>query len=261
MEDTDLSRSPEALAVKAAEREQHRVRVESTSPRERMDGGEALRFHEETERRQDHIAAGRRAGQVGVRAPVDYRSDAVGERRPSDQALGVEELVPRDEGVGGQLVEGAEHLVGVLDEAVPRALHRCGYASQPHSRQRGDGFELQGAYLTAIARCAPPGTKPLPLEVQRCALWLHRELELLTNVRIVLALGGLAFAQMQRVLPERGVQLPRARFRHGVQVSPLGAGPLLIGSYHPSRQNTQTGRLTPAMLEDVLRAARLAAQA
>ena len=142
-----------------------------------------------------------------------------------------------------------------------RALHRCGYASQPHSRQRGDGFALRGAYLTAIARCAPPDNKPLPVEVQRCALWLHRELELLKHVRIVLALGGLAFAQMQRVLPERGVQLPRARFRHGVQVSPLGAGPLLIGSYHPSRQNTQTGRLTPDMLADVLHAARLAAQA
>ena len=141
-----------------------------------------------------------------------------------------------------------------------RALYRCGYASQPQSRQRGDGFELQGAYLTAIARCAPPGNKPLPLEVQRCALWLHRELELLTSVRVVLALGGLAFAQMQCVLPERGVQLPRARFGHGVQVSPLGAGPLLIGSYHPSRQNTQTGRLTPDMLADVLHAARLAAK-
>lgn len=142
-----------------------------------------------------------------------------------------------------------------------RALHGCGYASQPHSRQRGDGFELQGAYLTAIARCAPPGNKPLPLEVKRCALWLHRELQLLKNVRVVLALGGLAFAQLLRVLPEHGVQLPRARFGHGVQVQPLGAGPLLIGSYHPSRQNTQTGRLTPDMLADVLRAARLAARA
>jgi uracil-DNA glycosylase len=97
--------------------------------------------------------------------------------------------------------------------------------------------------------------------VQRCALWLQRELELLKHVRVVLALGGLAFAQLLRVLPEHGVQLPRAQFGHGVQVRPLGAGPLLIGSYHPSRQNTQTGRLTPAMLEDVLRAARLAAQA
>ena len=142
-----------------------------------------------------------------------------------------------------------------------RALHRCGYASQPHSRARGDGFELQGAFLTAIARCAPPGNKPLPLEVQRCALWLQRELQLLTSVRVVLALGGLAFAQLLRVLPTHGVQLPRARFGHGVQVQPLGAGPLLIGSYHPSRQNTQTGRLTPDMLVDVLRAARVAAQA
>ena len=135
-----------------------------------------------------------------------------------------------------------------------RALHDAGLATHATSRARGDGYTLRGVYLTCIVRCAPPGNKPTRPEIDNCARHLLRELELLPEVRAVLALGKLAFDQIVRLWRVRGADVPRPapKFGHGATFA-VGAGfPVLVGSYHPSRQNTQTGRLTEAMLETVI---------
>jgi uracil-DNA glycosylase family 4 len=133
------------------------------------------------------------------------------------------------------------------------ALQRAGYANLPVSRQRGDGFVLRGVFMTAIARCAPPGNKPLHEEISNCARFLHAELDLLRNVRVVIAVGKLAFDQTMRIYAERGAALPRPkpRFGHAAVINLGDEHPLLLASYHPSRQNTQTGLLTPEMLDQV----------
>ncbi|RPH66004.1 MAG: uracil-DNA glycosylase [Myxococcaceae bacterium] len=132
------------------------------------------------------------------------------------------------------------------------ALHRAGLASQPRSESRDDGLVLRGAWVTLSVRCAPPGNAPRPDELVRCSPWLARELELL-RPRVVLALGAIAWAGVLRVFRSWGVAVPRPapRFIHGAEVSLPGA-PWLIGAYHVSQQNTQTGRLTPAMFDAVL---------
>jgi uracil-DNA glycosylase family 4 len=132
-----------------------------------------------------------------------------------------------------------------------RALHRAGFASQPGSRHRDDGLELGDAYVTAAVRCAPPLNRPTGVERDACRPWLEREMGLLTGIRVVVALGGFAFDQMLRVLVSSGgsIPSPRPRFGHGKVVS--AAGLTLIGSYHPSQQNTFTGRLTEEMLDQV----------
>lgn len=138
------------------------------------------------------------------------------------------------------------------------ALHRAGLANQARSESRDDGLHLRGVWVTLSARCAPPGNRPRPDELGRCAPWLARELALL-RPRVVLALGAIAWASVLGVLRGRGVVLPRPapRFAHGAEVS-LDAALQLIGAYHVSQQNTQTGRLTPAMFDAVLaRAIRL----
>jgi len=139
-----------------------------------------------------------------------------------------------------------------------RALHRTGFANQASSRSREDGYELKDAYVTAICRCAPPDNRPLPDEIAACGDFLAEELRLLKNVRAIVALGKLAFDQTLRLLVARGAVLPRPRpaFSHGARIEWGEPWPVLLGSYHPSRQNTQTKRLTPAMLEEVFQAAR-----
>ncbi|MBI3998887.1 MAG: uracil-DNA glycosylase [Armatimonadetes bacterium] len=140
------------------------------------------------------------------------------------------------------------------------SLHHCGYASQPESVSRDDGLVLTDLYLTAAVRCAPPDNRPLPAEVARCRPYLVAELTLLPRVRVVIALGRLAHEAFLRAAEEAGVIVPRpkAGFAHGAQIRlRWGARTLLlIDTYHPSRQNTQTGRLTPAMLDAVFRRAR-----
>ncbi|MGH9600919.1 MAG: uracil-DNA glycosylase [Terriglobales bacterium] len=140
-------------------------------------------------------------------------------------------------------------------------LYDAGFASQACSRQRDDGLTLRGAYITAMARCAPPANKPTPQELANCAPFLDRELECLKNVRVVVALGKIAFDGYLRYLKRKGV-LATARgfdFGHGVRYR-LPDGKLLLASYHPSMQNTNTGRLTRGMLLKIFRtAARLAA--
>ena len=138
------------------------------------------------------------------------------------------------------------------------ALHRAGYANQPHSTHAGDGLRLRDCWITAAVRCAPPANKPLPSERDACADWLRAELALLARPRVVVCLGAFAWeAGFKQLAP--GVR-PRPRFGHGVE-APAGALTML-GCFHPSQQNTFTGRLTPAMLDAVLaRAGELAAQA
>lgn len=138
-----------------------------------------------------------------------------------------------------------------------KVLHDTGFASQPHSTSRNDGLRLHDCYITAAGRCAPPANKPTPAELRKCRPFLERELELLDRVRVVVALGRIAFDIYLGVLRDRGRIASRAGFvfAHN-RVHTLGDGlPLLIASYHPSQQNTATGRLTEAMLRAVFRRA------
>ncbi len=135
------------------------------------------------------------------------------------------------------------------------ALHRAGLATRATSVSADDGLSLRGAYLAAAVRCAPPGNRPLPDERDRCAPFLARELALLACVQVVVALGGFAWASALRVIEVVGHALPQPapRFGHAAEAA---VGPyVVLGTYHPSQQNTFTGRLTPAMLDAVLRRA------
>ena len=132
------------------------------------------------------------------------------------------------------------------------ALHRAGLANQATSVSRDDGLVLRRVWVTLSARCAPPGNAPRPDELVNCSPWLSRELELV-GPRVVLALGAIAWTSVLRVFRTRGVDVPRPapRFSHGAELSLPGA-PWLVGAYHVSQQNTQTGRLTPAMFDTVV---------
>ncbi len=155
-------------------------------------------------------------------------------------------------------------------EFLCRALHEAGFANQPRSLHSGDGLELRGCYITAALRCAPPKNKPRLQELRNCAPYLESELQLLLRVRAVLALGRIAFdTYLRLVYPRRGGLRPPAgarrarlpekflprstfRFAHGASYFLPAGLPRLFASYHPSQQNTQTGRLTPEMLRKVL---------
>lgn len=134
-------------------------------------------------------------------------------------------------------------------------LHEAGFASQPFSRHRDDGLALRGAFITATCRCAPPGNKPLPVEITNCRAYLEAELDLL-RPRAVLALGKIAFDAYLKLLLDRGRIASRSAyvFRHGASYALPGGLPRLFAVYHPSQQNTQTGRVTPAMYRRALAA-------
>ena len=134
------------------------------------------------------------------------------------------------------------------------ALWRAGLANQPTSRSRGDGLRLRGAWVTAAVRCAPPANRPSPQERDRCLPFTARELSLLGDVRVVLCLGSFAWDAALRLLD--GGRRPRPRFAHAAEHLPSPDGPVLLGAYHPSQQNTFTGRLTEAMLDSVIARAR-----
>jgi len=133
-------------------------------------------------------------------------------------------------------------------------LYRAGFANQPTSVNANDGLELRDTYISAAARCAPPDNRPLPEELRNCAGYLEEELAIL-RPRAVLALGAIAFHSCLRLLVKQGRLASRAHyiFSHGAEFKLLGDLPYLFASYHPSQQNTQTGRLTPAMFAAVLR--------
>lgn len=132
------------------------------------------------------------------------------------------------------------------------ALHRAGFANQPHSRSRSDGLDLHGAYVTAVARCAPPANRPAPAEIARCRAYLEREWRLLPEVRAVVALGRVALEGVVAMLRSMGRLPPEGRFSfaHGASHD-LGGGLRLFASYHPSQQNTFTGRLTASSFDRV----------
>jgi uracil-DNA glycosylase len=133
-------------------------------------------------------------------------------------------------------------------------LYEAGFANQPTSVDVHDGLELRNAYITAAARCAPPDNRPLPAELRNCAGYLEEEFAIL-RPRAVLALGSIAFYTYLRLLVKQGLLASRASyiFSHGAEFKLPGDLPHLFASYHPSQQNTQTGRLTPAMFDTVLR--------
>jgi len=143
--------------------------------------------------------------------------------------------------------------VGGSGDFLMAALHRNGFANMPTSRHIDDGLALYDAYIVAAVRCAPPGNAPRPEEIGRCLEHLEAETAALPRVQIVVALGKIAFDVWLRVLKRRGavVPSPRPPFAHGAvaRMGGLDGSPhILIGCYHPSRQNTNTGRLTPAMM-------------
>ena len=139
-----------------------------------------------------------------------------------------------------------------------RALYETGFASQPQSISRDDGLELDGAYISAAVRCAPPDNKPNPQEFRNCREYLERELDLLKDLRVVVVLGKIAFDAYLGILRDRGVIRSRAAFTFGHdREHHTGDGsPVLISSYHPSQQNTSTGKLTADMLRAVFERAR-----
>jgi uracil-DNA glycosylase family 4 len=140
-------------------------------------------------------------------------------------------------------------------------LHEAGFASQPKALSRADGMQLGGLWITAVVRCAPPGNKPTPAELRTCASWLDEELDLLPEVRVVVCLGKIAFDGFLNHQLRTGRIKSRAglTFRHGAEYSMPG-GIALIASYHPSLQNTNTGKLTRAMFLDVFKRARQSAE-
>jgi uracil-DNA glycosylase len=136
------------------------------------------------------------------------------------------------------------------------ALHRAGYANRDRSEHADDGLRLSGAYVTAINRCAPPANRPTPAERDNCLPYLVEELRLLRRARVLIALGSFAWDGALRALGGLGLEVPRPkpRFAHGVMAS---IGPYsLLGCFHPSQQNTFTGRLTEPMMDEILARAR-----
>lgn len=144
---------------------------------------------------------------------------------------------------------------GGSGELLFEALHRAGYSPRPRSVSANDDLCLDDCYIAAVNRCAPPANKPTTQERDNCLPFLARELHLLENAKVVLALGGYAWTAMLRVLTGEGYKVtPKPRFGHGAEAR---VGPYtLLGCYHPSQQNTFTGRLTMAMLDEVLDRAR-----
>jgi len=131
------------------------------------------------------------------------------------------------------------------------ALYNAGFASQPTSLNRDDGMKLNDLLISAVCRCVPPDNKPSRLEIANCLPYLEQEIELMTNLKGYIALGRIAFENILRSYRAKGVKIPRFEFKHG-EVYKLGDGlPWLLATYHPSQQNTLTGRLTVSMFDQI----------
>lgn len=148
-----------------------------------------------------------------------------------------------------------------------KALHATGFANQPYSLSLDDGLQLKDIYLTAVVRCPPPANKPLPEEIRNCSEYLLEELRILPNIKVIVTLGGIAYTTTLRILRKSGVNVgkPAPKFKHGLLLNPSGEflgrkPPIILASYHPSRQNTQTGRLTQGMLNNIFKKARIIAE-
>jgi uracil-DNA glycosylase family 4 len=136
------------------------------------------------------------------------------------------------------------------------SLYRTGFANQPRSENRDDGLELRGAYVAAIVRCAPPANRPTTVERDTCLPYLARELELLPEARVLVALGSFAWDGALMALRSKGVAIPRPKPRFGHGAEAQAGRYTLLGCFHPSQQNTFTGKLTEGMLDDVFARAR-----
>jgi uracil-DNA glycosylase family 4 len=147
-------------------------------------------------------------------------------------------------------------------EFLYRALFETGFANQPHSVDRADGLTLTDAYITAPVRCVPPDNKPEPAEIETCRPYLIEELTLLTHVRVVVALGGIGLNAYLAVLQHQGRFKSKSAFKfaHGAEFSTHDGGPRTLCSYHPSQQNTSTGKLTADMLRKIFERARCLAE-
>ena len=198
---------------------------------------------------------------VGVEKKAAYRAatywakpvPGFGDPRASMLVLG---LAPAAHGANrtGRVFTGDG--AGGSGDFLMRAMHASGFASLPTSDHTGDGLRLSKAYISAAVRCAPPGNKPTRDEIARCHAHLDAELAALPRVRVIVCLGRIAFDAAWRLLAARGIRMhPRPGFVHGAVYRP-DASIAVIASYHPSRQNTNTGKLTPPMLDDVFRKAR-----
>ena len=140
------------------------------------------------------------------------------------------------------------------------AMHQAGLANQPISDHREDGLEYTGVYVCAAVRCVPPGDRPTPEEQRTCLPYLVREMRALPNLRVVLALGQIAFQAALRAMEALGVEKPRAKFGHGTVYDLAEGAPLLVGCYHPSPRNTNTGRLKMEQLVETLTMAKALAE-
>lgn len=141
-----------------------------------------------------------------------------------------------------------------------KALHRAGFANRPRSLRADDDLALTGLYISAVCRCAPPANKPAAEEIAACLPFLEREMRLLGNLKLIVALGQIAFDYTLRIYRAHGYEIPRLKFGHGAEyeLDPAqGRLPRLLASYHPSRQNTQTGRLTEEMFAEIWERARV----
>ncbi len=136
------------------------------------------------------------------------------------------------------------------------ALHRSGFASQPSARQRDDGLFLTDTYISAVCRCAPPDNKPLPSEILHCQLFLEQDINLHPRIEGFVALGRIAADWLQRWYRRQGAESARLNFAHALFQQPAPNLPWVITSYHPSRQNTQTGKLTIQMFDQIWQMAR-----
>ena len=132
-----------------------------------------------------------------------------------------------------------------------QALFQAGFANQPHAARQGDGLKLEDMFISAVCRCVPPGNKPKADEISNCLPYLEREINLLDRLEGIVALGRIAFDQTLRIYRQRTGERLRFQFAHGTMYNLGGALPWLIASYHPSRQNTQTGRLTEVMFAEI----------
>ena len=197
---------------------------------------------------REEVAASRRA----AFRDQEYWGRPVPGFGPADARIGVLGLAPAAHGGNrtGRVFTGDRS-----GDVLFAALYRAGLANQPTSVAVDDGLELRYTRVFASVRCAPPENKPSPVERDTCAPWLHRELDLIRpTVRVVVALGAFAWASWWPVLLSvygHRPPVPRPTFAHGALAQVAGDTPALLGSYHVSQQNTFTGRLTPAMLDDI----------
>lgn len=186
-----------------------------------------------------------------------YRNDAYwalpvpgfGDPRASVLVLG---LAPAAHGANrtGRVFTGDG--VGGSGDFLMAALHRAGLANLPTSHSADDGLTLRDVYIAAAVRCAPPDNKPLPEEIAACLPHLANEVRALRHVRIVVALGQIAWQAWLQLLASQGIEVrPKPLFGHGVVARLEGSPQLLVGCYHPSRQNTHTGKVTPQMYDDI----------